>query len=162
HFILTILSSDGLLYLVVVANQVGESYLSKLTPVDQDITKEQSEQCHLLHSAWNDLTKVWTLPVIHALSLKQPARFNELKRRIQNISATSLAERLNELDQRKVVERKVYPETPPRVEYALTKKGMELSEIIDGLAEWVMIWDKTSNSTGRANDEKVRAAVRSK
>jgi len=148
--------------LVVVTNQVGANYLSKLTPVDQDITKEQSDECHLLHSAWNDLTKVWTLPVIHALSLKQPARFNELKRRIQNISATSLAERLNELDQRKVIERKVYPETPPRVEYALTKKGVELSVILGTLAEWVMKWDKPSNNTARASDEKVRAAVRSK
>ncbi|HVH15046.1 MAG TPA: helix-turn-helix domain-containing protein [Candidatus Angelobacter sp.] len=136
--------------------------MSKLTPVDRDITREQSEECHLLHSAWNDLTKVWTLPVIHALSLKQPARFNELKRRIQNISATSLAERLNELDQRKVVERTVYPETPPRVEYALTKKGMELSEILGGLADWVVKWDKPSNSNARTNDEKARAAVRSK
>src|SRR5437879_12727587 len=107
--------------MVVVANQVCASYLSKLTPVDQDITKEQSEECHLLHSAWNDLTKVWTLPVIHALSLKQPARFNELKRRIQNISAPGLAERLNELDQRNAIESKEYHETQPRVEYALRK-----------------------------------------
>src|SRR6059058_4618918 len=102
-----------LIYLVVAVNQVGADYLSKLTQVDQDLTKEQTEECLLVHSAWNDLTKVWTLPVIHALGLKQPARFNELKRRIQGISATSLAERLSELDQRKVVERKVYPETPP-------------------------------------------------
>ena len=148
--------------MVVVTNQVGANYLSKLTPVDQDITKEQSDECHLLHSAWNDLTKVWTLPVIHALSLKQPARFNELKRRIQNISATSLAERLNELDQRKVIERKVYPETPPRVEYALTKKGMELSVILGTLAEWVMKWDKQSNNPTRDGDEKVRPVARAK
>jgi len=102
--------------------------LSKSIQVNQDLTKEQTEECLLLHSAWNDLTKVWTLPVIHALGLKQPARFNELKRRIAGISATSLAERLTELDQRKIVERKVYPETPPRVEYALTRKGSELHE----------------------------------
>src|SRR5256884_9973724 len=151
-----------LIYLVVAVNQVGADYLSKLTQVDQDLTKEQTEECLLVHSAWNDLTKVWTLPVIHALGLKQPARFNELKRRIHGVSATSLAERLNELDQRKIVERRVYPETPPRVEYELTKKGMELSEILGSLAEWVMKWDKTSNGTARANDEKVRAAVRSK
>src|SRR2546430_13205338 len=151
-----------LIYLVVVLDQVGVDYLSKSTMVDQHLTKEQTEECLLVHSAWNDLTKVWTLPVIHALGLKQPARFNELKRRIHGVSATSLAERLNELDQRKIVERKVYPETPPRVEYALTKKGMELSEILGSLAEWVMKWDKTSNGTARANDEKVRAAVRSK
>ncbi len=137
--------------------------MSKLTRVDQDITKEQSEECLLLHSAWNDLTKVWTLPVIHALGLKQPARFNELKRRIHNISATSLAERLNELDQRKVVERKVYPETPPRVEYSLTKKGLELLEILDGLAQWVVKWDKQSPSTAKpAVEENLRPAARVK
>ena len=135
--------------------------MSKLTTVDQDITKEQSEECLLLHSAWNDLTKVWTLPVIHALGLKQPARFNELKRRIHSISATSLAERLNELDQRKVVERKVYPETPPRVEYSLTKKGLELLEILDGLAQWVIKWDKQSTGTTKlAEEEKARPVAR--
>src|SRR5213593_5251983 len=126
-----------LIYLVVLLDQVGVDYLSKSATVDQHLTKEQTEECLLVHSAWNDLTKVWTLPVIHALGLKEPARFNELKRRIQGISATSLAERLNELDQRKIIERKVYPETPPRVEYSLTKKGMELRALLGDLAEWV-------------------------
>ncbi len=135
--------------------------MSKSTTVNQDITKEQSEECLLLHSAWNDLTKVWTLPVIHALGLKQPARFNELKRRIHNISATSLAERLNELEQRKVVERKVYPETPPRVEYALTKKGLELLKILGDLAEWVMKWDKPSSAV-KPVEEKLRPIARTK
>src|SRR5438046_8780775 len=108
-----------LIYLVVVVNQVGADYLSKLTQVDQDLTKEQTEECLLVHSAWNDLTKVWTLPVIHALGLQQPARFNELKRRIQGISATSLAETLSELDQRTRVDTTADPDTPPRHEYAL-------------------------------------------
>jgi DNA-binding HxlR family transcriptional regulator len=150
------------IYLVVAVDQVSVDYLSKSTQVDQDLTKEQTEECLLLHSAWNDLTKVWTLPVIHALGLKQPARFNELKRRIHGISATSLAERLTELDQRKIVERKVYPETPPRVEYALTKKGIELQEILGGLAKWVTKWDKPSNNSAHSADEKVRPVVRAK
>src|SRR3989304_6603481 len=46
--------------------------------MNQDLTKEQTQECLLLHSAWNDLTKVWTLPVIHALGLKQQERFNDL------------------------------------------------------------------------------------
>jgi DNA-binding HxlR family transcriptional regulator len=137
--------------------------LSKSTQVNQDITKEQSEECLLLHSAWNDLTKVWTLPVIHALGLKEPARFNELKRRIQGISATSLAERLNELDQRKIIERKVYPETPPRVEYSLTKKGMELRALLGDLAEWVKRWDKQDTAGAeRIRDERLRPLARAK
>jgi DNA-binding HxlR family transcriptional regulator len=117
----------------------------------------------MFHSAWNDLTKVWTLPVIHALGLKQPARFNELKRRIHNISATSLAERLNELEQRKVVERKVYPETPPRVEYALTKKGEELLVVLGDLGRWVIKWDKQSSSNPKeTSEDKVRVVARTK
>ena len=137
--------------------------MSKSTQVNQDITKEQSEECLLLHSAWNDLTKVWTLPVIHALGLKEPARFNELKRRIQGISATSLAERLNELDQRKIIERKVYPETPPRVEYSLTKKGMELRALLGDLAEWVKRWDKQDTAGAeRIRDERLRPLARAK
>jgi len=135
--------------------------LSKSTQVNQDITKEQSEECLLLHSAWNDLTKVWTLPVIHALGLKEPARFNELKRRIQGISATSLAERLNELDQRRIIERKVYPETPPRVEYSLTKKGIELHALLGDLAEWVKKWDKQDIAGAeKTREEKLRPLAR--
>ncbi|HEY4822663.1 MAG TPA: winged helix-turn-helix transcriptional regulator [Candidatus Bathyarchaeia archaeon] len=134
--------------------------MSKSIQVNQDLTKEQTEECLLLHSAWNDLTKVWTLPVIHALGLKQPARFNELKRRIVGISATSLAERLMELDQRKIVERKVYPETPPRVEYALTRKGIELHEWLGKLAEWVKKWDNPVGSTSEPAREKLRPMAR--
>jgi len=135
--------------------------LSKSTQVNQDITKEQSDECKLLHSAWNDLTKVWTLPVIHALGLKEPARFNELKRRIQGISATSLAERLNELDQRKIIERKVYPETPPRVEYSLTKKGIELHALLGDLAEWVKKWDKQDIAGAeKVREERLRPLAR--
>ena len=137
--------------------------MSKSTQVNQDITKEQSEECLLLHSAWNDLTKVWTLPVIHALGLKEPARFNELKRRIQGISATSLAERLNELDQRKIIERRVFPETPPRVEYSLTKKGIELHALLGDLAEWVKKWDKPDIAGAeKVREEKIRPLARVK
>src|SRR5881409_449797 len=151
-----------LIYLVVAVNQVGADYLSKLTQVDQDLTKEQTEECLLVHSAWNDLTKVWTLPVIHALGLKQPARFNELKRRIHGVSATSLAERLNELEKRKVIERKVYPETPPRVEYALTRKGLELHELLGKLGEWVKKWDRPRAVVAEPSREQAKPVIRSR
>ena len=103
------------------------------------------------------------MPVIHALGLKEPARFNELKRRIHGISATSLAERLGELDQRKIIERKVYPETPPRVEYSLTKKGEELQALLGELAEWVKRWD-TGDVAGaeKIREERVRPITRAK
>ena len=117
--------------------------MSKSVQLNQDLL----DSCKMIHAAWNEITKVWTLPVIHALGLKEPARFNELKRRIEGISATSLAERLTELDRLGVVSRRVYPETPPRVEYSLTEKGNELKRVLEEFADWVRRWaERTSTA----------------
>ena len=110
--------------------------MSKSVQINQEVL----DNCKVIHSSWNELTKVWTLPVIHALGLQEPARFNELKRRIEGISATSLAERLGELEKQGVVARKVFPESPPRVEYTLTEKGQELKAILGQLGEWAIRW----------------------
>ena len=108
----------------------------------KQITQEVLSECKIVHNTWNALIKVWTLPVIHGLGLKEPARFNELKRRIEGISATSLTERLSELEREGIVQRKVLPDTPPRVEYSLTKKGWELHSILNELSEWAVKWGK--------------------
>jgi len=110
--------------------------LSKSTQLDQEVL----DSCKLVHAAWNELTRTWTLPTIHSLGLQEPARFNELKRRIGGISATSLAERLTQLEKFGIVQRKVFPETPPRVEYSLTVKGHELHKVLGDLADWVQRW----------------------
>jgi len=108
----------------------------------KQITQEVLDACKVVHTTWNQLTKVWTLPVIHSLGLKEPARFNELKRRTEGISATSLTERLSELERQGIVERKVFPDSPPRVEYSLTKKGWELHAILAEFADWAVKWGK--------------------
>ncbi len=81
--------------------------------------------------------------MIHSLGLKEPARFNELKRRTGGISATSLTERLSELERQEIVERRVFPDSPPRVEYSLTKKGWELHAILAEFAGWAVRWEKS-------------------
>jgi DNA-binding HxlR family transcriptional regulator len=88
--------------------------------------------------------------VIHSLGLKEPARFNELKRRTAGISATSLTERLVELEKEGIVERKVFPDSPPRVEYSLTKKGWELHAILTGFADWAIRWSGGGGSGAAA------------
>ena len=110
--------------------------MSASVQIDQEVL----DSCKVVHTAWNEITRTWTLPTIHALGLKEPARFNELKKRINGISATSLAERLSQLDKLGVVQRKVYPETPPRVEYSLTVKGHEVYKILCDLADWSKRW----------------------
>jgi len=124
------------------------------------INQEVLDSCKVIHSSWNELTKVWTLPVIHALGLQEPARFNELKRRIEGISATSLAERLNEMEKQGVVARRVFPESPPRVEYSLTPKGQELKEILKQLGDWAMRWaDSPPSELGDVRTQSPRLPV---
>ena len=106
----------------------------------EQLDRETLDECKIVHSAWNELTRTWTLPTIHALGLQEPARFNELKRRIEGISATSLAERLTQMEKFGIVQRKVLPLTPPRVEYSLTVKGHELHKILGTLADWSKRW----------------------
>jgi len=112
--------------------------LSKSVQLNQEVL----DSCKVIHGSWNVLTKVWTLPVIHALGLQEPARFNELKRRIDGISATSLAERLGELDKQGVVARRVYPESSLLNDTAPTEKGQELKGILKEFGDWAIKWSQ--------------------
>jgi DNA-binding HxlR family transcriptional regulator len=112
------------------------SRLSTGVGLDDDVF----ENCKAVHATWNEITRTWTLPTIHAIGLKEPARFNELKRRIEGISSTSLAERLTQLERYGVIQRKVVPASPPRVEYSLTLKGQEVYKILCALAKWSEKW----------------------
>ncbi|HYB76189.1 MAG TPA: helix-turn-helix domain-containing protein [Nitrososphaerales archaeon] len=118
--------------------------MSRSVGLDDDVF----ESCKIVHATWNEITRTWTLPTIHAIGLKEPARFNELKRRIEGISATSLAERLTQLEKFGVIQRKVVPASPPKVEYSLTVKGQEVYKILCSLAKWSERWaDKELNSS---------------
>ena len=63
-------------------------------------------------------------------------RYGEIKRVLRNITSKMLTQTLRELEQDKLVNRKVYREVPPKVEYSLTKTGKELIPFIDHLSKW--------------------------
>ena len=63
-------------------------------------------------------------------------RFNELHRFIGNVSFTALSTALKELDASGLVERKEFPQIPPRVEYSLTEKGVSLLPLMEDLCAW--------------------------
>ena len=63
-------------------------------------------------------------------------RFNELRRRIPDITQRTLTRQLRELEQDRIVERTVYPEVPPKVEYELTEFGKTLIPILEALYAW--------------------------
>ncbi|MDG6988030.1 MAG: helix-turn-helix transcriptional regulator [Nitrososphaerota archaeon] len=113
----------------------------------EELDRKTLNSCAIVHKTWNEITRTWTLPTIHMLGQIEPTRFNVLKRHIDGISATSLAERLSQLEKFGVVQRKVYAEEKPRIEYSLTVKGHEVYRILCELANWSKRWEgKEPNS----------------
>lgn len=78
----------------------------------------------------------WALLVILVISENEPIRYNELGRKIPDISPRILANTLRTLEVDGLVNRKYFQEVPPRVEYSLTDTGRSLVPIILQLTEW--------------------------
>src|SRR5690348_18248949 len=81
----------------------------------------------------------WTLLIIRDLADGR-SRFCELERSLAGISPRTLSLRLRALEEEAIVERRTYPEVPPRVEYALTEKGRALVPIIDSMRTYGTQW----------------------
>ena len=81
----------------------------------------------------------WTALIVHDLS-EGPRRFTQLEHACHGISPRTLSERLHMLEQEGIVARRSYPESPPRVEYALTDKGEDLLPIIEAMSHFGHAW----------------------
>lgn len=71
----------------------------------------------------------WTFLIIRELLFEGTLRFGDMLRSIDGISTKTLSLRLKELEEHGIIERHVYPEVPPRVEYTLTEKGKQLEGV---------------------------------
>ena len=78
----------------------------------------------------------WSVYVIHVLGEAGTLRFGELRRRVEGISQRMLTVTLRSLERDGLVSRAMYPEVPPRVEYALTPLATTLRGIVGQLVEW--------------------------
>jgi DNA-binding HxlR family transcriptional regulator len=81
----------------------------------------------------------WTLLVIRDLA-DGSRRFCQLERSLDGISPRTLSLRLRALEDEGIVERRTYPEVPPRVEYALTEKGRALVPLIEDMRVYGRRW----------------------
>lgn len=97
------------------------------------------ELCARFHRASELIGRRWTGAIIFVL-LKARCRFATLRDAIPEITDRMLSERLQELEQEGIVKRTVIPETPVRVEYALTKKGRALAAAFDAIMDWANRW----------------------
>ena len=83
----------------------------------------------------NVIADKWANLIIGLLEA-QPMRFSSLQKRIGGISQKMLTQTLRSLERDGLVQRTVYAEVPPRVEYALTSLGQTLCEPIDAIIKW--------------------------
>lgn len=100
----------------------------------------------------------WSLLVIYTLNKSEggPVRFKELQRAVPDISQKMLTVTLRTLEEDGYVTRTVYPEVPPRVEYALTARAKSLLPCIDSLIQWAL-----ENMEAIMTDRKAAAGSRS-
>lgn len=105
-----------------------------LNSVIIEIGDEMSKLCQKFEKAGMILGKRWISLILYEL-LSGPKRFNFLQDQL-GISAKVLSERLKFLEDEAIIERKLFDETPVRIEYMLTKKGMAMKEIIESLTVW--------------------------
>lgn len=108
--------------------------------------------CSRFHRASELIGRRWTGAIIYVL-LKSRCRFATLRDAIPDITDRMLSERLQELEHEGIVERTVVPETPVRVEYALTKKGRALTSAFDAIAEWAERWIKLEPAVAEPDEK---------
>lgn len=101
---------------------------------------EKYHMCPKFENAFELLGKRWTGLIIRTL-LSGQKRFSDIADSIPNMSARMLTERFKELESEGIIIRKVYPETPVRIEYELTEKGQELETVMDEIQKWAEKWN---------------------
>lgn len=82
------------------------------------------------------LSGKWKALIIWNLSIYKVIRYNEFKRLIPGITQKMLSQQLKDLEQNGLVNRTVYHEIPPMVEYSLTKTAEDLIPILDAMDKW--------------------------
>ncbi len=95
--------------------------------------------CPKVEEAFKIISKKWNALIVRVL-FDGPKRFSEAAAEIPDISDRMLTKRFKELEEKEIIKRNVYPKTPVKIEYTLTKKGEALKPIISAIEEWAENW----------------------
>lgn len=102
-----------------------------------DNPQRRSEWAAATTEALRVLEGKWKIIIITQLfAAKKPLRFSELERLVEGVNQKMLIQQLKQLEKDGIVERTVYPEVPPRVEYTLAALGTALGPSLEALIEW--------------------------
>ncbi len=78
----------------------------------------------------------WTILLLRDLLLRGARRFQDFQESLPGVAPNTLSARLKSLEENGLVERKLYHERPPRLEYVLTEKGKSLGPVVKAMREW--------------------------
>ncbi len=98
------------------------------------LTKEELPACPVAITV-RMIGSKWKLLIMRNL-MSRPWRFNELKKDLEGISQKVLTDSLRSMEADGIITRTVYPEVPPRVEYALSELGESMRPIIKAMEVW--------------------------
>ncbi|WP_303251425.1 helix-turn-helix domain-containing protein [uncultured Senegalimassilia sp.] len=98
------------------------------------LTKEELPPCPVATTLMLIGNK-WKIFIIQQL-MDRPFRFSELRRAIPGISEKVLTDNLRAMEKDGIITRTVFPEVPPRTEYALSELGNTMRPIIESMATW--------------------------
>ena len=107
------------------------------------MTKEEMPACPVATTVQLIGSK-WKLLILRNLRMR-PWRFNELRRDLEGVSQKVLTDSLRALENDGIITRTVYPEVPPRVEYALSPLGKSMEPILDAMEQWGTAYQKKMN-----------------
>lgn len=103
----------------------------------QDETEALSLRCPMVDFV-NLVSGKWAIPILYRLIVTEhEIRFGALQRAIAPITQKELTKQLRSFEKIGLVNRTVYPEMPPRVEYQITELGKSLKPTLDSLAIWM-------------------------
>ena len=91
---------------------------------------------HIFHIFQNILSGKWKITILWYISEYEIQRFGELRRRLGDITQSTLTKQLRELEQDGFISRYVYQEVPPKVEYSLTDLGKSFVPILQDMKKW--------------------------
>ena len=110
------------------------TYLFVSTLLGRESLKKIMFSCGL-EAALSVIGGKWKILIIWQLA-SRPRRFGELRRFVDGVTEKMLIQGLKELEKDGLVSRKDFREIPPRVEYSLSKRGVELANVLRPLCEW--------------------------
>ncbi|QKJ29483.1 helix-turn-helix transcriptional regulator [Mucilaginibacter mali] len=109
--------------------------------------KRQADYTCAMEAALTVIEGKWKLKILNQL-LAGPARYTDIKRGAKGITEKVLTQQLRELEEDGIIFRTVYPVVPPKVEYAYTELGKELTGIFYALEKWGSHFMTVNNPDG--------------